>query len=123
MQKAKKIIVADDDPAILDAIRLMLEFEGYDVECFPNGKGLLDMDKATPDLLLLDIWMSGTDGRDLCQQLKQQESTRDIPVIMISASHDIEGSALAAGADDFLAKPFDINELLDKIEKNIAAGL
>ena len=122
MQKAKKIIVADDDPAILDAIRLMLEFEGYDVECFPNGNGLLDMDKETADLLLLDIWMSGTDGRDLCQQLKQQESTRDIPVIMISASHDIENSALAAGADDFLAKPFDITELLDKIEKNIAAN-
>lgn len=122
MQKAKKIIVADDDPAILDAIRLMLEFEGYDVECFPNGNGLLEMDRNAPDLLLLDIWMSGTDGRDLCQQLKQQESTRDIPVIMISASHDIESSALAAGADDFLAKPFDINDLLDKIEKNIAAA-
>lgn len=122
MQKAKKIIVADDDPAILDAIRLMLEFEGYDVECYPNGNGLLNMAEEMPDLLLLDIWMSGTDGRDLCQQLKQQDSTRDIPVIMISASHDIESSARAAGADDFLAKPFDINELLDKIEKNIAAN-
>lgn len=122
MQKAKKIIVADDDPAILDAIRLMLEFEGYDVECYPNGNGLLNMAEEMPDLLLLDIWMSGTDGRDLCQQLKQQDCTRDIPVIMISASHDIESSARAAGADDFLAKPFDINELLDKIEKNIAAN-
>ena len=74
------------------------------------------MKMELPDLLLLDIWMSGEDGRDICKKLKQSELTKNIPVIMVSASKDIKESALAAGADDFLAKPFEMNELLGKIK-------
>jgi len=111
-------MIADDDPAILDSVGIMLEFEGYDVTTTVNGSTVLDMVKELPDLLLLDIWMSGMDGRDICKQLKGNERTRGIPIVMISASKDIEGSAIEAGADDFLAKPFDINDLLGKIEKN-----
>jgi CheY-like chemotaxis protein len=116
---SKKIIVADDDPGILDAIGIMLEFEGYEVECTPNCDSILNMESEFPDLLLLDIWMSGTDGRDVCRHLKQKESTRKIPIVMISASKDIERSALDAGANDFLAKPFEMNDLLEKISRYI----
>ena len=120
MNQTKKILIADDDPGILDAVGLMLEFEGYEVKSTLNGATLLTMENEEfPDLVLLDIWMSGHDGRDICKHLKQKESTRNIPILLISASQDIEASALEAGANDFLAKPFDINDLLEKIEKHI----
>ena len=66
MKKVKKVLVADDDPAILDVMRMMLEFEGYEVTTTPNGATILRMETGFPDLMLLDIWMSGTDGRELC---------------------------------------------------------
>jgi DNA-binding response OmpR family regulator len=115
-QTNKKIMIADDDPGIVDAIEMLLEFEGYNVSSTVNGATVLDMKDELPDLLLLDIWMSGEDGRDICKKLKQDKITKNIPVIMISASRDIKESALEAGADDFLAKPFEMNELLGKIK-------
>lgn len=109
-------MIADDDPGIVDAIEMLLEFEGYEVNSTVDGRTVLDMKDALPDLLLLDIWMSGEDGRDICKKLKKDELTKNIPVIMISASRDIKESAMEAGADDFLAKPFEMNDLLKKIE-------
>ncbi len=112
-------MIADDDPAILDAVGIMLEFEGYDVQSTSNGAELFDMTGQFPDLLLLDIWMSGSDGRDICKYLKQNPQTRNIPVVLVSASKDIERSAIEAGADDFLAKPFDMDDLIKKIERQL----
>jgi DNA-binding response OmpR family regulator len=114
--KPKKIMIADDDPGIVDAVEMLLEFEGYQVTTTVNGATVLDMKDELPDLLLLDIWMSGEDGRDICKKLKHEAATKNIPVIMISASRDIMESAMASGADDFLAKPFEMNDLLQKIE-------
>jgi DNA-binding response OmpR family regulator len=114
--KQKKIMIADDDPGIVDAVEMLLEFEGYQVTSTVDGSTVLDMKDELPDLLLLDIWMSGEDGRDICKKLKSINATKNIPVIMISASRDIKESAMAAGADDFLAKPFEMDELLKKIE-------
>lgn len=116
-RKHKKIMIADDDPGIVDAVEMLLEFEGYEVTSTINGSTVLDMKDELPDLLLLDIWMSGSDGRDICKKLKHEVITKNIPVIMISASKDIKESAMASGADDFLAKPFEITELLSKIER------
>jgi DNA-binding response OmpR family regulator len=116
-ERLKKIMVADDDPGIVDAICIMLEFEGYKVSCTVNGSTVMDMQTDYPDLLVLDIWMSGQDGREICRQLKKDTKTHDIPVLMISASKDIRQSALDAGADDFLAKPFEMNDLLHKVDE------
>lgn len=113
----KKILIADDDPAILDSVEIMLEMEGYDVDTTANGETIYKMKKDYPDVLLLDIWMSGQDGRDICKYLKKDPLTRHIPIIMVSASRDIMDSAKAAGADDFLAKPFEMDDLLGKIAK------
>jgi len=110
-------MIADDDPAIVDAVEIILDFEGYEVSSTVNGATVLDMKTEFPDLLLLDIWMSGSDGRDICRELKHRLDTRAIPIIMISASRDIERSAYEAGADDFLAKPFEIDDLLGKIKR------
>jgi CheY-like chemotaxis protein len=119
MNKQKRITVADDDPGILDAVGMMLEMEGYEVNSTLNGNTVLTQDEI-PDVYILDIWMSGSDGRDLCKQLKSNEKTKNIPVILISASNDLKRSAETAGADDFLAKPFEINALLEKIEKALS---
>jgi len=116
MSQQKKVMIADDDPGILDAVEAMLEFGGYEVSSTPNGATVLEMTDGLPDLLLLDIWMSGTDGRDVCKQLKSKELTKDMPIIMISAGTELERSAKEAGADDFLEKPFDMEELLQKID-------
>lgn len=116
-------MIADDDAGIVDFLSILLEYEGYEVSSTLNGSTLLELENEFPDIILLDIWMSGVDGRDVCKHLKQKEHTKKIPIIMISASNDIERSALDAGADDFLAKPFDMNDLLEKIEKNLKRQL
>ena len=113
----KKILIADDDPGIVDAVEMMLSFSGYDVSTTYDGRDALNLSsEQLPDLFLLDIWMSGVDGRDICRELKESEQTRHIPVLMISASNDIHHSALDAGADDFMTKPFDMQQLINKID-------
>jgi DNA-binding response OmpR family regulator len=116
---AKRILIADDDPAILDATRMILEMENYEVETTVDGATVAIMFENPPDLLLLDIWMSGQDGKDICRALKSQESTKHVPVIMISASRDVEASAKDAGADDFVTKPFEMDLLLKKIREHL----
>lgn len=113
----KKILIADDDEAIVDAISIMLEVMDYQVLSTTSGAEVAKALKQCPDLLLLDIWMSGIDGRDVCRQVKADPTTRDIPILMISASRQIRESAMSCGADDFLAKPFEMSELLQKIEQ------
>ncbi len=115
----KKILVADDDPAIVDSIQLMLELYDYEVSTTVNGETIYKMEKEYPNLLLLDIWMSGQDGREICKYLKNNPLTKHLPIIMTSASHDITQSALDAGANDFIAKPFEMEDLLSKIAKYI----
>lgn len=115
----KTILVADDDPAILDSIQIILEDEGYNVITTVNGETVAKMFEEQPDLLLLDIWMSGQDGRDICKALKSQDTTRHIPIIMISANKDTEEMAKISGANDFLSKPFEIDDLLKKVKKHL----
>lgn len=110
-------MVADDDPAILDALTLLLEDEGYDVLPTVDIETVPRVKRMMPDVLLLDIWMSGVNGGDICRELKLEKKTAAIPVIMISANRDTEEIAKQSGADDFLLKPFDIDDLLTKIEK------
>lgn len=113
----KKILVADDDPAILDALQMILELEGYEVDTTADGQTIYKMKKEYPNLLLLDIWMSGHDGREICKSLKKDPLTKRIPVILISASRNLSNSAKEAGADDFIEKPFEMDQLLEKVRK------
>ena len=113
--KIKKILVADDDPAIIDVITLMLESVGYKVYASANEQTIEDINRICPDLILLDILMPGVSGYGICKQLKNQQSTRHIPVIMISANKDAKEIALKAHADDFITKPFEMYNLLQKV--------
>jgi DNA-binding response OmpR family regulator len=112
----KKIMVADDDSAIVDALTLILEDAGYEVISETNGKTVPTIFAQKPDLVLLDIWMSGVNGRDICIKLKRNDKTKNIPVIMISANRDTEQIAKEAGANDFIAKPFQMDSLLNKVK-------
>lgn len=109
-------MIADDDAGIVDAVEMMLDYKGYQVRIATENT-LKRITEELPDVLLLDIWMSGEDGIEVCKALKSCETTMHIPVIMISASKDIENSARKAGANDFLPKPFEMNVLIDKIER------
>src|SRR4051812_40215883 len=97
----KKVLVIDDDEGILEGFRAILESEGYDVELSADGEVLLHLsEKALPDLILLDILISGTDGRELCKILKAKPITQNIPVLMVSANIDTEAFSKGCGADD-----------------------
>jgi CheY-like chemotaxis protein len=84
-----------------------------------DGQTIYKLKKVFPDLLLLDMWMSGEDGREICRYLKKEAETKHIPIIMISAGRDIKEAAKEAGADDFLAKPFEFDDLLKLVKKYI----
>ncbi|MGN6491095.1 MAG: response regulator [Agriterribacter sp.] len=115
----KKILIVDDDIEILFVIKIMLERKGYAVELSSEADKILLPGTPMPDLLILDIWMGNFDGREICQQLKNDPATSSLPVILFSAGRDIEQSAKDAGANDFLAKPFEQKHLFEKIEKFI----
>lgn len=117
--RSKKILAADDDPAILEVLTFMLEDEGYDVQTTVNGQTEQRVKDFLPDLILLDIWMAGTDGRMICKRLKSEKMTHHIPIIFISANKDIKKITIDSGAQDFLAKPFDMADLLTMVEKYV----
>lgn len=114
----QNILVADDDPGILEVIKIILEENGFKVIPVSDGHLILKTIKDTkPDLILLDIWMSGTDGRKIATIIKKQNVTKHIPILIISALSEIEDIAKSVGADGYISKPFDIDEFLSTIKK------
>jgi len=112
----KKVMIAEDDPAILDSVKILLEIVGYEVVTTTDGQAVYDLREDLPDVILLDLRLTGTDGRDICRYLKNQERTKRIPVIVFSANNDIRQIAMDCGADGALPKPFEIQDLLQKID-------
>src|SRR5947209_19716753 len=118
--KRKKILVVDDEPDILEVLNVILEEEGYLVLITDKGEHLEKLlNGGLPDLILLDMLLSGKDGREIVKQLKRQDETKHIPVIMFSAHPRAEQMAREAGADDFIDKPFDIDDLLSTVARNL----
>jgi DNA-binding response OmpR family regulator len=112
----KKILVMDDDPDIIEFLQVILEEEGYAVLTSDEDEFLEQLHKGSlPDLILVDVLLTGKDGREIAKHLKSQEETKRIPVIMFSANPSSEQKAREAGADDFLTKPFEIDDLLAKV--------
>ena len=118
---SKKILVMDDDAGILEAFRAILESADYNVITESDPGKLLKQIKLTkPDLIILDVLLSGGDGRIICKNLKAEEETKNIPVIIVSAHPSVNKSIREAGADDFLEKPFEMDVLLNKVVKLIS---
>jgi DNA-binding response OmpR family regulator len=112
----KRILVVDDEPDILEFLQIILEEEGYEAVTSDKGEYLEQLHNGgLPHLILVDVLLSGKDGREIVKYLKGQQETKHIPIIMFSAHPSAENTARQAGAEEFLAKPFDINVLLAKI--------
>lgn len=122
MTNPHHILVIDDEFDILDSIRFLLEDAGYAVTTARTPEPLRALTTTTtnrPDLILLDMLIAGSDGRDLMRGLRADAATRDIPVIMFSAYPNAEAATLEAGATAFLAKPFEIKDLLSLIQAHL----
>ena len=115
---AKKILIIDDDPDILEIISFVLSEEGYTVLTSTTGEETYRLSEIKPDLILLDMRLSGTNtsGTEICTRLKAEHTTKELPVILVSAEVDIKDLALNCGADDYIPKPFDIHEFAQKIK-------
>lgn len=119
----KNVLVIEDNHAILDVITLILQSESYKVNGLNKSADmLLHIEQFKPDLIILDIMLPDADGRDLLKTLRSDEKTADIPVLMISARYTEQNVQHGEfKPNGFLAKPFDIDDLLDRIE-GILAG-
>jgi DNA-binding response OmpR family regulator len=113
-----KILVIDDDVDLLEIVKLLLERSDFIVNTLsPISTIQSGINSFNPDLILLDVSLNGSDGRDLCKKLKQNKNTLTIPIIMFSADSGVEKSAYLAGADDFISKPFEVSEILRRINQ------
>lgn len=115
----KKIMVIDDDESILEVMRIVLEDEGYEVETSVNVQPLQRVNGNLPDLILLDVLLSGEDEIEVCKRLKSQEKTKDIPIILLSAHSSASKTAQDCGADAFLDKPFDLDVLVEMVKEHL----
>jgi DNA-binding response OmpR family regulator len=117
LAKTKRVLVADDDERIISFTRLKLRASGYAVVTAKTGQGALSMiESENPDLVVLDLRMPGMGGLEV---LKTVRTSSELPVIVVSAATDLAEEALKAGADYFIPKPFDPDELVRRIEKTL----
>jgi CheY-like chemotaxis protein len=115
-----KILVCDDEQEILDITQLILEDSGYEVTATINSSEVIShIENQHPDILLIDLWMPGLSGDQVISQLRKNVNIVNLPIIVISASKDGRAVAFAAGADDFLEKPYDIDALLTMVAKHL----
>lgn len=114
----KRVLIVDDDEAILEAIKIAIQGEGYAVETLTDGEEA--MGKAMefkPDIILLDLLLSGRDGSEIAREFKESSLVKNIPIVMISAHPNAHKSADESGANYFLAKPFDLDDLFKVLER------
>jgi CheY-like chemotaxis protein len=111
-EKAKKIIIFDDDEDILSICSYILEEQGWEVHTFTDCNDIIEkVSRIYPDVILMDNWIPDAGGIIATQTLKKDEELKSIPVVYFSANSDIQLLADHAGAETYLAKPFDLEEL------------
>jgi CheY-like chemotaxis protein len=113
-----QVLVADDDKNVIDIIRYSIDSEKFEILEAANGKEALGMVFArSPDIMILDIMMPGMDGYMVCEELKKNDSTKNLPIIILSAKAGVDDKikAIGLGIDDYMIKPFDPRELEARI--------
>jgi two-component system, OmpR family, response regulator MprA len=114
-----KILVVDDERAVRESLRRALELEGYEIELAEDGVDalarLMNGENAAPDVVILDVLMPGVDGLEVCRRLRRSGSR--VPVLMLTARDEVENrvAGLDAGADDYVTKPFALEELVARV--------
>ena len=119
--KGKTILIADDEPDILEIISYNLRNEGYETITAKDGNEALQ--KASvhkPDLIILDIMLPDGNGVDICTEIKSNEATRHIPVLLMSANINNALKFNESAAEGFISKPFNIDDLLEKVQHIVA---
>ena len=117
---AKKVLIVDDEKAIVDILEFNLRKEGYETLCAYDGpEGARMAREENPDLMLLDVMLPGMDGFEVCRALRSEGS--DLPIIMITAREEETDKVfgLENGADDYITKPFSMRELLARVKANM----
>lgn len=113
-----KLLLVEDDPALLELLQFRFENEGYEVRATPDGdEALVLVEEALPDLVILDWMIEGTSGIEVCRRLRRNQKTAHVPIIMLTAreGEDDRIRGLETGADDYLTKPFSPRELLARV--------
>jgi len=114
---SRRVLVVDDDPRLLHIVAMYLGIEGYDVAVAADGEaGLAEIEKQTPDLIILDIMMPGIDGIEACRRIRANAATAQTPVLMFSALSEEAEAARLAGADGMLPKPFNLPALAEAVK-------
>ncbi len=116
----KRILVVDDNAAILEVVKMVLEMTGCEVSTSLTGCCFHPLQHPLPDLILLDVMLSGEDGSEICHELKRDEHLHHIPIILLSAQTGLKEIAQCCGADDFLPKPFRLAELRAIVDKHLS---
>lgn len=121
MEKNKRVFLFDDNAEILELCTIILEDAGYDIKTSSTSNNIIDQVLSyVPDIIFMDNWLPDVGGIDATKELKGHETLKSIPVIYFSANNDVKALAAEAGADGYLSKPFDIQELEDIISKYLA---
>jgi DNA-binding response OmpR family regulator len=117
----KTVFICEDDDGILDVMTIVLEEAGFRVVQMHDGHQVLaEIQRLQPAIVLLDLWMPTISGAELTRHLKKNAATAAIPVLLVSANRDTERIARDSGAEGFLAKPFDIDELVHTVRRLIS---
>lgn len=119
---SSKLLVVDDVPDNLFLVEAILsEEDGYDLKCVESGQAALtELESSTPDLILLDVMMPEMNGLEVTRRVRQNPELSDIPIILVTAYGELPvDEALEAGADGFIRKPFDIQELVAIVENTL----
>lgn len=115
---SKKILIVDDDKDILEPLSLLLQDVGFVTDVTSKGQQtFIKVAQFKPDLILLDVLMSGSDGRVICKTLKSDPDTKDITVVLMSAHPGAEKDCRICAADGFIAKPFETDEMIGMVKK------
>lgn len=116
----KKVWIVEDDPDIGEVISLLLTDEGYEVSLFPNATTFIEsLPNADPDMMVMDVMLPDGNGIELCHGVKTSTTLGHIPVLMMSANKGLSDLNGYYRADDFIAKPFDIDEMVRKVKRLI----
>ena len=120
----KKILIADDEPDIIEILKFVLEGAGYECITAADGEeGLKLARTVSPDLIILDVMMPKMNGYKICRLLKFDSKYRDIPIIMLTARSQEKDRSIGGetGADEYITKPFDIEYVLEKVKSCLVA--
>src|SRR5829696_1336955 len=113
-----KILIIDDDPDIRTVMNILLKKQGHEVETASRQDEVFKkIEQFNPSIILLDVLLSGADGRTICMEIKENDTTKDIPVIMFSAHPGAADNISSYGADDFISKPVNADVLLEKVSR------